>query len=145
MKYAFAVDKKSMAYASTTEKISEKSSLMIAREINGMKFESAKNFLQDMLDGRKSLRGKFYTKSAEGILNLLKSAENNAVIKGIDTAQLKVRISIHKGPNIHRSRRKRSFGTKMKMTNLQVVLAPQKNIIKENIAKEEKREDIKEK
>lgn len=126
MKYTIPIDKKGMACASTTEKISVKSALMVARKINGMKLAAAKNFLQDMLDEKKSIRGKFYTSSAGGVLRLLKSAEDNAAKKGFDLEALKIKISVHKGPNMHRARRKRHFGTKMKMTNLQVVLVQMK-------------------
>ena len=96
--------------------------MIVARKINRMKLPAAKRFLEDMLKERKSIRVKFYTKTVEQILKLLKSAENNALNKGLELEKLKINISVHKGPIRHRTRRKRAFGTRLKMTNMQVIL-----------------------
>lgn len=119
MKYAM---QKGDVFASTTFGASTKASLKICKAINRKSFDSAKKFIEDLIDEKKSLDGKFHTKSAKEILTLLTSVENNAKAKNVDPTGMEVFISTHKGPTYYRGRRKRSFGVRLKMTHVQVVL-----------------------
>lgn len=119
MKYAI---QKGDVFASTTFGASTKASLKICKAINRMNFVDAKEFIEDLTNERKSLDGKFHTKSAKEILNLLGLAESNAKAKNLDPDGMEIFISTHKGPTYYRSRRKRRFGLRLKMTHVQVVL-----------------------
>jgi ribosomal protein L22 len=117
---------KDMACANATEKISTVAAQAVSKKINGMGLKEAKTFLEKMADGKASVNHKLHTSATEHILELVKSAENNAVAKGIDTETLKVMAAAHKGPKIFRGRRKRAFGMRMKSTHVQIVLKPVK-------------------
>lgn len=117
---------KDMACANATEKISTVAAQAMSKKINGMAFKEAKTFLEKVVDGKASVNHKFHTNAAESILALLKSAENNAIAKKLDTENLTVIAASHKGPKIFRGRRKRAFGMRMKSTHVQIVLKPAK-------------------
>ncbi len=113
---------KGLACAKSTESISPKSAVKVARAVNGMKLPDAKKFLKALIDGRVSIKNKFYTKSAERLLNVIVSAEKNAERKNANTDSLTLNISVHKGPRRIRARRSRRFGMQLKLSNVQVVL-----------------------
>ncbi len=115
---------KDMACASATEKISTVSAEIIAKKINRMSVYEAESFLEKIVDGKVSINSKFHTSAAKAVLILLKSAENNAVSRGLDTKNLAVAAAAHKGPKTFRARRNRGFGTRMKSTHVQIVLKP---------------------
>lgn len=115
---------KDMACANATEKISTVFAEIVAKKINGTALRSAEKFLNNMIEGKVSINNKFHTNAAMQILALLKSAENNATAKGLDTENLMVMAAAHKGPKIFRGRRKRAFGMRMKSTHVQIVLKP---------------------
>ncbi len=115
---------KDMACANATDKISTVAAQAISNRINGMSLKEAKMFLEKMVEGKAAVNHKFHTSAAEHILALLKSAENNAITKGLDVESLKLIAAAHKGPKIFRGRRKRAFGMRMKSTHVQIVLKP---------------------
>jgi|GEM_PF-1029915 len=117
---------KDMACANATEKISTVAAQAVSKKINGMAFKDAETFLEKLVDGKASVNHKLHTNAAESILSLLKSAENNAIAKKLDTERLTVMAAAHKGPKIFRGRRKRAFGMRMKSTHVQIVLKPAK-------------------
>ncbi len=117
---------KNMACANATEKISTVAAQAISKRINGMELKEAEEFLEKMIDEKVSVNHKFHTSAAGRILALLKSAENNAIAKKLDTEALALIIASHKGPKIFRGRRKRAFGMRMKSTHVQIVLKPTK-------------------
>ncbi len=117
---------KDMACANATEKISTVAAQAVSKKINGMAFKDAKSFLEKMVEGKASVNRKFHTNAAKSILALLKSAENNAVSRGLDTESLTVMAASHKGPKIFRGRRKRAFGMRMKSSHVQIALKPAK-------------------
>jgi ribosomal protein L22 len=118
MKYATPKD----VLASTTTQISTKHAIKICREINRMKFKDAKKFMEDLVDERISIERKYYRKAAKEILNFLNSVEQNAKAKNLEPENMEVFISAHKGETTLRGRRKRSFGMRLKMSNLQISL-----------------------
>ncbi len=115
---------KDMACASATEKISTIAAEIISKKINGMGVNEAESFLEKIVDGKASINSKFHTSAAKAVLSLLKSAENNAVSRGLVTENLAVMSAAHKGPKTFRARRKRAFGMRMKSTHVQIVLKP---------------------
>jgi len=123
LKYALELNPKKSAKAyGRALNISTKHSVIVCRAVSGMNLVKAKSLLQDMLDGKRSMEGKYYTNVTMGMLNLLKSAEANAEFKGLDTSRLVVFASAHQGFTFHRPRRTKMKRMEKKVTNLQVVL-----------------------
>ncbi len=113
--------KSAMAYGRAL-RISTKSSTVVCRMISGKNLTKGKRLLEDLINQKRSLEGKYYTNSCKGILNVIKSAEANAEFKGLDTSRLVIFASAHKGFTFMRPRRLKMRRTRRKMTNIQVVL-----------------------
>ena len=103
-------------------RISTKSSTVVCRAVSGKNLVKGKRILQDLVDQKRSLEGKYYTNASKQILNVIKSAEANAEFKGLDLGRLVMFASAHKGFTFMRPRRLKIRRTKRKMTNIQVVL-----------------------
>jgi hypothetical protein len=141
--YTFPITKE-MASAKTTARVSTKSSKTIAKKINNKNFLMSKTLVEKMFLGKKSLNGKYYTKTSEAIFKLLKLLEANAISKGMSVEGTELLFSAHMGPNYRRSRRKQHYGTKMKITHLHAVIKPGKvKKIKTVIKKVEKKKSDK--
>jgi len=69
-------------------RISFKKSLILCEKIKGKKFERAKNFLQNLVDRKITLEGKYYPKTAEKLLEMFQSLEANAKVKKLNTEKL---------------------------------------------------------
>ena len=78
--------------------------------------------VENIINEKESLNVKYHTKTAEQIMEVLNSAEANAKAKNFDLNAAELFLSANKGITIHRARRKRDFGSRLKMTNIQVVL-----------------------
>lgn len=103
-------------------RISRKSSVIVCKKLNSMKLEKSKSFLQNLINEKEALNGKYYTNVANEMLRLLASAEANAEAKGLDINRLHVFASAHKGFTFWRPRNWKQRRTKRKMTNMQIVL-----------------------
>jgi large subunit ribosomal protein L22 len=103
-------------------RISTKGSVVVCRAVSGMRLEKGKALLQDLLDQKRSLSGKYYTNVAKQILNIIKSAESNAESKGLDTDRLHIHVSAHQGFTFYRPRGWKRRREQRKVTNLQIVL-----------------------
>jgi large subunit ribosomal protein L22 len=103
-------------------RISTKSSTILCRTISGKNLTKGKGLLQDLIDQKRDLDGKYYTNSSKEILNILKSAEANAEFRGLDVNRLVIFASAHKGFTFIRPRRLKMRRTRRKMTNIQIVL-----------------------
>jgi ribosomal protein L22 len=122
MKYTIPVDKNS-ACASSTLPISTLNAVIVCRTLNRKKFEKAKKIVSELLKKRISIKGKYYTKTVREISKVLKQLENNAKAKGLEPENMTLYISAHKGPTMHRARRRwRKFGTRLKITHIQAIL-----------------------
>jgi large subunit ribosomal protein L22 len=123
LKYAMNPNpKKSARVYGRAMRISTRNSIIVCRAIHKKNLTKAKSLLSDMVEQKRSLEGKYYTKTSGEILGLLKSAEANAVFKGLDTAKLIVNASAHKGFGFIRPRRSKLKRTRRKMTHVQIVL-----------------------
>ena len=105
-------------------RISTKHAIVLCRELKGMRLVRAEKFLQNMLDGKESIDGKYYPSASETILGLLKSAEANAKQKNKDVEKLIVKnVKADKGYKFIRPRSRFKFrGQKARMSNVTVVL-----------------------
>ena len=123
LKYAFnPMKKKSVRVYGRGINTSEKSSKILCKQMNGKNLIKAKAFLTRLLDQTQSLDGKYYTKSAGHLLDLLKSAESNAEFKGLDVENMIVQASVHNGFKFMRPRRFKMRRQQKKIANLQVIL-----------------------
>ena len=123
MKYAKQAKKEKSARAQGRGlRISTQSSVVVCKAISGMRLEKGKALLQDLLDQRQSLSGKYYTNTTRQILNLINSAETNAESRGLDPESLHIHATAHKGFTFFRPRGWKRRREKAKVTNLQVVL-----------------------
>ena len=106
------------------ERISFKQSMEVAKVIRKKNLKKAKTFLEEVLDEKKSIDGKFWNKTTFAFLTLLKSAEANAKQKNMDTEKLFVRIAkADKGFRYIRPKSLAKYrGREAKITNLTVVL-----------------------
>lgn len=102
--------------------VSLKNAKVICRVIRKKKLSQVKRLLDDLLAQRRSLKGKYYTKTVREIKKVLESCEKNAEYLGLDKDRLFVYASAHKGPTLWRPRRKADFGNIMKSTNVEIIL-----------------------
>ena len=116
--------KKSIAAHAWDAGVSVKNSKIVANAIRGRKLDSAVRMLEDMMDEKRNIRGRFYTKTAEKFIELLKNAQSNAKVVGMDDARLHVYVArASKGRTFFRPRTKvgRS-GEKAKLSNIEIVV-----------------------
>jgi ribosomal protein L22 len=123
MKYALnPKPKKSSRVYGRNLRVSTKNSVAVCRAVSGMTLKKAESLLEGMVSGKRDLNGKHYTKTAEEILGLLRSARNNADFQGLEPDNMVVRVSAHKGFKLWTPRRFKLRRTTGKNTNIQVVL-----------------------
>jgi len=103
-------------------RISTKNAVKICKVIRGKKLSTVKRLLNDLLTKKRSLEGKYYTKTVAEILKLLESCEKNADFLGLEKEKLFVHASAHKGSIMYRRRRKAAFGSRIKATNVEIML-----------------------
>lgn len=125
MGYPVPIEKEKMVYAETTESISWKKGVELARYLvrRSRKFVNAKQFLEKLVNEEVSVNGKLYTNTAKALLRLFNSVEANAKFRGFDLEKLWIKsLSVNKGPTIHRRRRKSNFGSQLKIANIKLVV-----------------------
>lgn len=122
MGYTFVPAQRHAKACNNNLRISSKNAEIVCRAIRKKKLSVARRLLEGLVDGTRDLRGKYYTKAAAEILGLLGSCEKNAENLGLDKGRLFVHASASEGTHMRRGRRKASFGSRMKMTNVEVML-----------------------
>jgi ribosomal protein L22 len=128
MKYA--IDSQRKACASGTYSISQLNAVKVCKAINRKKFDYAKKKVEDLISEETDLKGKHFTKTAEEILKLLAQLEKNAKNKNLEANSMFLFISAHKGPTMHRARRKwKKFGSRLKICHVQAVLNDKDNFV----------------
>ena len=122
MKYAIT---KGSASASSTLSISHKNAAEVCKKLNKKKFGEAKNFLTKVVGQKSTVKGsKYFSKTSEEILDVLKQLEFNARKKELEPENMFLFISAHRGPTMHRARRRwRKFGSRMKSCHIQAILS----------------------
>ncbi|MFH0949504.1 MAG: uL22 family ribosomal protein [Candidatus Aenigmatarchaeota archaeon] len=101
--------------------ISKKHAEILCAAIRKKPLKRAKRLLEDIESKRRSLDGKYYSKATGSILGLIKSCEKNADFLGLDKGKLFVHVSAHQG-TVMRRRRRVGLGSRMKSTNIEVML-----------------------
>lgn len=122
-KYAFNPDpKSSVRVYGRSINVSFKTSQILCKKVTGMSLEKSKKLMENLVSQKHSLGGRYYTNTSAEMLALLKSAESNAEVKGLDSTNMQVHASAHQGFSFMRPRRLKNRGTRKKITNIQVVL-----------------------
>ncbi|MBI2971970.1 MAG: hypothetical protein HYY37_06120 [Candidatus Aenigmarchaeota archaeon] len=122
MPYTFSPEQKHAKAYGSNLRISRKSAVLLCRAISRKPLTRAKRLLGDLRDGKRNLKGKYYTKTAGEMLLLLDSCEKNAESIELDAGRLMVHASAHQGAIMRRRRRKGAFGSRMKNTNVEIIL-----------------------
>jgi len=112
------------AVARTTARISLKHSVILCKKLKGKKLSKAKTFLQNLIEKKESIDGKYYTKASSEILKLLENVEANAKQKNMNIERLFIsKIKADKGFTFILPKSKAKFrGRRGKVTNLEVVV-----------------------
>ena len=132
-------------------RISVKNAKVVCKSVRGMYLKKAKKFLEDVLKEKRSINGKYYSKTTKEVLNIIKSAEKNDEFKNLDTDNMYIlHIAALDGTHMHRRRHKRNIGTKIKSAHLEVILKERrkkeaKEIKEEKEKPKETEKEIKEK
>jgi ribosomal protein L22 len=103
-------------------RISTKDAIRICRVIRKKPLARVKRLMNDMIARKRSLGGKYYTKTVRQISDLLASCEKNALFIGLDNEKLFVHASANTGTILRRRRRKAAFGSRLKNTNVEIML-----------------------
>lgn len=104
--------------------ISHKSGRIVCRKLRGMKIERAERFLAGLANETEDINKKHFNKTAKYILEVLKSAKNNAEVKGIE-GELRIKVAVaDRAPRRMRGKRRRDFGSEMKSTHIKIILEP---------------------
>src|SRR3972149_10489657 len=122
MSYTFIPKEKHAKAYGNNVRVSRKSATIICNVIKKKPLIRGKRLLVDLKAKRRSLRGKYYSKTVDEILQLLESCEKNADNLNLDKGKLFIHASAHKGTIMRRRRRKAKFGSRMKSTNLEIML-----------------------
>jgi len=98
--------------------------MILCKEIKGKRLESAKKLLEDLIDGKRSLEGKYYTRTSKTLLSILKSAESNAKQKNYNLEKLFVKNAhVNQAAPFRRPRsRQRLRGQKLKSAHVLIQL-----------------------
>ena len=134
IKYPVKIEKEEVKAAGIGLPISTKSSIIICRKINRMKLDKSKKFLHALIGKKTDINGKYFTKTCEEILKILDSAEKNAEYRGMKAPVIRT-VCAEKGAKRMRSKRRRSFGSRLKNTNIKIILKEGKE--KRKVSKDE--------
>lgn len=122
-RYALASDsRKSVRVMGKALNLSYKSSGFICKTITGMPLTRARELLDGIESGKKSLDGRYYSKTVAEFTRLLAQAEHNAEFKGMDPARLVIFASASKAFGFWRPRRFKLRRREKKLANIQIVL-----------------------
>ena len=108
----------------TNARISLKHSLVLCKKLKGKRLDKAKKFLEDLIAQKVNINGKYYTKTAKNLLDLLKTSEANATQKGLNPEKLFIKqIKADKGLRFYRPRTRWHLRReRIKAVNLKVEL-----------------------
>jgi ribosomal protein L22 len=112
------------ASTSSTLRISYKNAAEVCKVLNRKKLAEAKKILTDVMNQKSTIKRKYYTKTTKEILDVIKQLEFNARKKELEPDNMFLFISAHRGPTMHRTRRRwRKFGSRLKSCHIQAILS----------------------
>jgi len=111
------------AKAKSSLRISNRTTTFLGKKMKGFKVPRAKKFLEDLAGRKIDINGKHYTKTAEELLNLINSAEKNAVFAGLNPDKMFVNINTGTGFSFYRPKSRFRFRRRQaKVTNVIITL-----------------------
>ncbi|MBI4014521.1 MAG: hypothetical protein HY365_01060 [Candidatus Aenigmarchaeota archaeon] len=140
MPYTFVPEQKHAKAYGSNLRISPKNAGILCRAINRKKFSTGKRLLSDIVGGERSLKGKYYSKAAAELKSLLDSCEKNAENTGLDMGKLFIHATAYRGSVLRRRRRKGGFGSRMKVTNVEIMLIEKGKVATKEAKREVKKE-----
>jgi ribosomal protein L22 len=145
MPYTFQPKQKYAKASGSNVNASPKASALVCRAIRRKTLTRAKRLLNNLLEQRQSLDGKYYTKATREVLNLLSSCEKNAEFLGLETEKLMVHASATHGTIMNRRRRKAAFGSRIKAANIEIMLVERGRESKTKVSRKKVEEHLKKK
>ncbi len=122
-------------------RISTKGAVKVGRRIKGEYISKARNFLESMISKKADIGGKHHTKTCKELLSLLDTAEKNAIDKDMNEERLVISFfNASEGTHIHRQRW-RGVGSRLKMTNVKMVLTQASKPLKVKKKKKPKKKE----
>lgn len=108
----------------TNAKVSLIHSTVLCKKIKGKSLEKAKKLMKDLLDMKRSLDGKYYTKAAKKFSDILDTAGANAKNKNLTVEKLFVKnATVNKGEVSQRSRSRWNLrGQRAKSANIEIIV-----------------------
>jgi len=105
-------------------RVSVKDSVKIFRKIKNRPVTKVKTFLKNLINQKNSIEGKFFTKAATEILDLIEEAEKNAESEGLDEERLFIKeATVNKGLRFYLPKsRWRHRGRRAKICQLNITL-----------------------
>ncbi len=106
-------------------RVSLKHSTVLCREVRKLKrLDKAIRFLENLVEKKVSIDGKYYTNAAKKLLEVLKSVKANARQKNLNEERLYIKVlKADKGETFLRPRSRARFsGRRAKSTHLRVVV-----------------------
>ena len=133
LRYTYKTKTPSARAAAPGARVSRKTSVLLCRTLNNKPLAKGKRLLEGLAAGTRSIgsthpfggkgwSGKFYTNTAQHLLDLLATAEQNAESRGLNPDRLFIKASAHRGFTFMTPRRFKLRGRQRKVANLQVVL-----------------------
>lgn len=103
-------------------RVSAKGSATVCKVLTGMALPQGKQFIENLLNRKTSIQGKYYSSVSEQLSVLLKSAEANTEFKGLSPERMFIHASAHKGFTFQTPRRFKHRGKRRKVTIIQLIL-----------------------
>ncbi|HDH91643.1 MAG TPA: hypothetical protein ENF38_01690 [Candidatus Aenigmarchaeota archaeon] len=105
-------------------KISLKNAVIVCKKLKNLKVEKAEKFLENLLNKKVSINGKYYTNTVKILLQVLKAAKANAERKNMNPEKLYIKtIKADKGETLIRPKPKAKFAPrKAKQTHITIIL-----------------------
>lgn len=75
-------------------RVSLKDSVKIFKNIRNKPVKKAKTFLDNLINKKSNIDGKYYTNASKEIMSLLEEVESNAELRGLDTEKLFIKEAI---------------------------------------------------
>ncbi|MBI2543549.1 MAG: hypothetical protein HYW24_05195 [Candidatus Aenigmarchaeota archaeon] len=108
----------------TSAPVSFKHSKLLLKILKGKKVDRAKKLLENLLEEKRNLDGKHYTKTAKKLLGILESAEANAKNKTMDTEKLFIKNArVDKAEKLIRAKSRVNLrGRAAKRSNIEIIV-----------------------
>ena len=108
----------------TNAKVSLKHSRILSKKIVGKRIDKARRLLEDLVNRKRSLEGKYYTKTSKKFLDIIKAATANAIQKNLAAEKLFIKSArADKGETVVRPRTRWHLrGRRQRSSTIEIIL-----------------------